>query len=72
MVGHRIGAGGRIGHARGQRQAGQVTPVPELLVEAGRAHQISLRLPKHAPATLSVTPKAGARAVPISARAQSR
>ncbi|MBK9030249.1 MAG: PEGA domain-containing protein [Myxococcales bacterium] len=51
----------------GQRQAGQVTPVRELLVEAGRAHQISLRLPKHAPITVTVTPPAGARAVPVTA-----
>jgi hypothetical protein len=51
----------------GQRQVGQVTPVKELLVEAGRPHKISLRLAKHAPATIAVTPTAGARAVPVTA-----
>ncbi len=51
----------------GQRQVGQVTPVRELLVEAGRAHKISLRLAKHAPATIAITPTAGARAVPVTA-----
>ena len=49
----------------GQRLPGQVTPVRELLVEAGRLHQIGLRLPRHAPATVTVTPTAGARAVPV-------
>ena len=51
----------------GQRQPGLVTPVRELLVEAGRPHAIALRLARHAPATVTVTPTAGARGVPVTA-----
>lgn len=51
----------------GQRQAGLTTPTKELLVEAGRPHQVSLRLPKHAPATVAVNPSPGARGVRVDA-----
>ncbi|MEZ4401611.1 MAG: PEGA domain-containing protein [Kofleriaceae bacterium] len=49
----------------GQRQLGMVTPVRELLVEAGHPHQVSLRLPKHAPSTVTVKPAPGTRALPV-------
>lgn len=51
----------------GQRQLGVVTPAPELLVTAGERHQITLRLPKHAPATVAIAPAAGTRGVPVAA-----
>jgi hypothetical protein len=51
----------------GQRQVGLTTPTKELLVEAGRPHVVSLRLPKHAPASIPVTAQAGARGVAVDA-----
>ena len=51
----------------GQRQLGQTTPARDLLVMAGTRHQITLRLPRHAPASVVVAPPAGARDVPVEA-----
>ena len=59
-------AGAEI-YVDGQRQVGLTTPTRELLVEAGRPHVVSLRLPKHAPASIPVTAPAGARGVAVDA-----
>lgn len=52
----------------GQRQLGVTTPTRELLVEAGKRHAVGLRLPRHAPATVAVTPGQNARSVPVHAQ----
>jgi hypothetical protein len=51
----------------GQRQIGVTTPTRELLVEAGKRHSVSVRLARHAPITVSVSPGQGARNVPVHA-----
>ena len=52
----------------GQRQLGVTTPTRELLVEAGKRHTVSVRLPRHAPFTTAVVPGQRARGVPVHAR----
>ncbi|MCB9561060.1 MAG: PEGA domain-containing protein [Kofleriaceae bacterium] len=50
-----------------QRLVGVVTPSDELLVEAGAAHTVAMKLPGYLPARVKVTPGRGARAVPVTA-----
>ncbi|MBZ0236720.1 MAG: PEGA domain-containing protein, partial [Deltaproteobacteria bacterium] len=52
----------------GQRKIGVTTPTKELLVEASKRHTVGLRLPKHAPVNVSVSPGQGARNVPVHGR----
>jgi len=54
----------------GQRQLGVVTPIAELLVTAGVRHEVTMRLPRHAPTTIRITPAPGARDIAVSATLQ--
>jgi len=51
----------------GQRLAEVVTPTAELLVEAGKRHTVLLKLARHMPVEIAVTPARGARRLPVSA-----
>jgi hypothetical protein len=51
-----------------KRQLGITTPTREILVESGQKHVVTVRLPKHAPATIAVTPGQSARNVPVHAK----
>jgi PEGA domain len=51
----------------GQRLPGVTTPTDEILVEAGRAHKVSLRLPRYVPAELTTSPPHGARRISVGA-----
>jgi hypothetical protein len=51
----------------GKRIEGKVTPTDEILVEAGKKHVIGLRLAKHMPVDVAVTPARGARRLPVTA-----
>ncbi len=53
-----------------QRQLGVTTPTHEMLVEAGKRHVVSVRLAKHAPFSMAVSPGQSARNVPIHAKLQ--
>lgn len=48
-----------------KRQLGVTTPTREILVESGQKHVVTMRLAKHAPSTVSVTPGMSARNVPV-------
>jgi hypothetical protein len=52
----------------GRRQVGALTPTDELLVEAGKAHVVTVELDGHVPAQVRVTPGRGARQVPVHAK----
>jgi len=49
----------------GQRQPGVTTPTKELLVEAGKRHVVQVQLPRHAPASKTITPGHGTRGVAV-------
>jgi hypothetical protein len=51
----------------GQRLPGVVTPTDEILVEAGKTHKISLRMPHFMPAEITTSPPRGARRVSVGA-----
>ncbi len=51
-----------------KRQLGVTTPTKEILVESAQKHVVQVRLPRHAPASVSVTPGQSARNVPVHAK----
>ncbi len=51
----------------GQRQAGMATPSDEIFVESGKTLAVRLELDGYQPATVTVTPGRGARALPVAA-----
>jgi hypothetical protein len=51
-----------------KRQLGITTPTREILVESGQKHVVTIKLPRHAPATVPVSPGQSARNVPVHAK----
>ena len=51
-----------------KRQLGITTPTREILVESGQKHVVTLKLARHAPVTIPVTPGQSARSVPVHAK----
>jgi hypothetical protein len=51
----------------GKKIEGAVTPTAELLVDAGKRHVIALKLARHMPVEVPVTPARGVRRLPVTA-----
>jgi hypothetical protein len=52
----------------GQLRPGVVTPSDEILVEANKKHVVRLELPGYMPTSVTITPSAGSRSVPVEAK----